>query len=778
MRMFESPVLPLSCALFALHGVASQAFAAEQTPATEAAGSQAAADAASVPEDAIAEIVVTAQKRKEKLQEVPIAVTVVRQDQLQQQAVANIQDLMRVAPAIESYGQPGNPDTRISIRGISTNSFSQTAEQAVSFVADGVVLGRAPSFSLFDIAQVEVLRGPQGTLFGKNSSAGVVNIVTNTPDPTRFGVDAHVDLGNEWDYRLVQATANVPLADTAAMRISAGQQYSQGFIRNVVRDEDSEADSQGARARLLWDVTPALTLNVIADYDKQKNSEQLYLQFDRYALPYTPTDDPIPLCDGTYASPDNRIACGSKPSRYDSESWGFSAQIDYQLGEHTLTSISAYRRYLQDGGLDVDGTALDLYDNGNVFDNKVYTQELRIASPQGGVIEYVAGLYGSKTEVYNYLTQNIGASLLGFTLGNPNEYDARMKSIAAFGQLTWNLDPQLRLIGGLRLTRDDVEMTSQSFIESPLLNGPLNAPLAGDDTVNNVSWKIGGQYDIDRSTMAYITASRGYKGPQIVFNPPDPLGALGGMLGPASISVISPEYPMDYEAGVKSSWFHGALIANLNFFHTRIKDYQSSVFNAQGASTANNIDHVVTKGIELDVLGMLYPGLTLSGGAVYNKATYPEYYVTCTSPQPGPQCQPNAAGTPVENVAGQQLVGAPKWKLTLATNYERGLGMLGLDGFVGADVVYRSTVRFNAGSDPRNATGEHAIVGARLGIRQPDQGWSLALYARNLFDERYPQFLYAPYLFSQYSAPGGEAVGHALSTESFRTFGLSLDYRF
>jgi iron complex outermembrane receptor protein len=776
MRFFRMRTLPLSCSLLVLSAAVPAAFADAEPDAQALAES--APPSAATADTPIAEIVVTAQKREEKLQEVPIAVTVVRQEQLQQQGVASIQDLTRVAPAIEAYGQPGNPDTRISIRGISTNSFSQTAEQAVSFVADGVVLGRAPSFSLFDIAQVEVLRGPQGTLFGKNASAGVVNIVTNRPDPTQFGVDAHVDLGNEWDYRLVQATVNVPLADTAAVRVSAGQQYSSGFIRNVVRDQDSESNVQGARARLLWDITPDLSLNVIADYDKQQNSEQLYLQFERYELPYTPGRDPIPLCNGTYASPDNRIACGSKPSEYNGESWGFSAQFDYAMGDYTLTSISAYRRYLQDGGLDVDGTPLDLYDNGNVFDNKVYTQEFRIASPAGETFEYVAGVYGSKTEVFNYLTQNIGAALLGFTLGNPNEYDADMSSIAAFGQLTWHVDEQLRLIGGLRATRDKVEMTSQSFLSTPFFNGPLNAPISGDDSVNNLSWKIGGQFDIDKSMMAYITASRGYKGPQIVFNPPDALAAAGGVITPASISVVSPEYPMDYEAGIKSSWFHGALIANLNLFHTRIKDYQSSVFNAQGSSTPNNIDHVVTKGVEFDLLGMLYPGLTISGGAVYNKATYPEYYVTCTAVNPGPQCTPNAAGTLVENVAGDQLVGAPKWKITFATNYEHGLPFLGLSGFVGADVVYRSAITFNAGSDPRNTTGEHAIVGARLGLRQAEQGWSVALFARNLFDERYPQFLYAPYLFSQYSAPGGDASGHALSTESFRMFGLTLDYKF
>ncbi|HET8880622.1 MAG TPA: TonB-dependent receptor plug domain-containing protein, partial [Solimonas sp.] len=124
----------------------------------------------------IDEIIVTAQKREQRLQDVPVAVTVIGKKQLEQQNISRTEDLARAAPAVEVYGEPGNPDTKLSIRGISTQSFSVTSEQAVSFVADGVVLGRAPSVSLFDVAQVEVLRGPQGTLFGKNSSAGVISV--------------------------------------------------------------------------------------------------------------------------------------------------------------------------------------------------------------------------------------------------------------------------------------------------------------------------------------------------------------------------------------------------------------------------------------------------------------------------------------------------------------------------------------------------------------------------------------------------------------------------
>lgn len=775
-RPLRASALFTGYSLFALSATVPVTTMAQDAQTT--AETQQQAPAAPAADDAIAEVVVTAQKREEKLQEVPLAVSVVGAAQLQQQNIQNVQDLVRATPSLEVFGQPGNPDTRIGIRGISTNSFSITSEQAVSIVADGVVLGRAPLVSLFDIGQIEVLRGPQGTLFGKNASAGVVSITTNKPDPSKFEVIGHADLSGKYDYRLLQGTVNLPISDEAAVRISAGQSYTSGFLHNAVRDEDSIADVKGARARLLWEPRSGLSFNLIADYEKQKTSEQLYLQFARYDNPATPGVDPIPGCGGALASPSNRTACGGDPSQYAGESWGFSAQGDLDLGPVALTSITSVRRYLQDGNLDVDGLPGAYYANGNVFDNKVFSQELRLASNSGERLEYVAGLYYSKADVYNYLTQNFGALLFGFPIGNPNEYDAELESIAAFGQVSYRVSEPLRLTAGARVTRDEVSMVSQSFLETPpyipppLNSGPLGDPLRGSDTVNNFSWRLAADYKLNETTMAYASVSKGYKGPQVVFNPPSFLPVLfGGGITPASVDIVDPEYPTDYEAGIKSTLLDGRMIANLNFFHTTIRDFQSSSLNAQGGSTPGNISKIVTKGVELDLFGRPLRGLTLSGGAIYNKATYPDYIVSCTSY--APRCVNG-----FENVEGQQLVAAPKWKITLASEYERALPFFGLSGFVGGDMVYRANIRYLENSDPRTQTGVNAIFGARLGVRSLDQGWTLALFARNLFDERYPQYLYAPYLFSQQSSPGYDTAGQALSTESFRFIGMSLDVRF
>lgn len=835
-----TPVLPV-CGLTALLSLwPALGVAADQPPPADTAQSSStpvAAAPAPAPTDTttdssssgtgaskvtkIDEIVVTAQKRKEKLQDVPLAVTVVNQAQLRAQNITQVSELSRAVPAIETNGEPGNPDTRISIRGISTNSFSVTAEQAVSYVADGVVLGKAPAVNLFDVSRIEVLRGPQGTLFGKNASAGVISVTTNAPDPSKFEVMGHADLGFEYGHRLLQAAVNLPISSDAALRISVGQSYEKGLIHNVPRNEDSTAWVNGARARFLWEPTPELSFNLIGDYEKSSTTQQLYILFSRYNDASTGQPVPIPGCGGTIASYDARTACGADPTYNKSGAWGLSAQIDYKFEDFTVTSITAGRRYTQNGVIDVDGLPGNYFGNGNTFDNKVISQELRIASPTGQQLEYVAGFFYSKSNVPNFLSQTIGGDTLAslasavlpispctglgiclkdtLSLYQPNEYVASLKSAALFGQATLRVTDKWRWIAGVRATRDDVGMSSTSYLGvstnlapilgiiapplAPLFHSatlatiPLNEPLNGADAVKNISWRGGMQYDITRHMMVYATASRGYKGPQIVFNPPNVVPGIStsgvSLPTPASISLVKPEYPMDYEAGVKTTLLRGAFAANFNLFHTTIKDFQSSVFTANG-SIPNNIPHVLTQGAELDLFGFLAPGLILNGGFIYNRVTYPHGYLTGCS-QVGPKC-PNTTGA-LEDVGGTQLIAAPKFKFTLTPTYQRDLNQY-MSAFISTDVVYKTDIRYEASTDTRDHTGNHAIVGMRIGLRDPDDKWGISFFGRNIFNAYNPAFLFSPYLFASATSPGIDTVGQAVSTESYRFFGISLDGRF
>jgi iron complex outermembrane receptor protein len=772
-------------------------------------------------------VVVTAQKRKERLQDVPLAVTVVNEKQMRAQNITQVNDLSRAVPSIETNGEPGNPDTRISIRGISTNSFSVTAEQAVSYVADGVVLGKAPTVNLFDVSRIEVLRGPQGTLFGKNASGGVINVTTNAPDPDKFEAIVHADQGFRYDRKLMQAAVNIPITGTAALRVSAGQSREGGLIHNALTGDPSSAWVNGARARLQWEPTPYLSFNTIGDFEKSFTSQQMYLIFSRYIDESTGQAKPIPGCDGTLASYYARVSCNNNPTYNKSGSWGLSQQIDLRVGKSfNITSITAGRRYIQNGRIDVDGVPGNYYDNGNSFDNKVLSQELRIASIGKQRLEYTAGFYYSKSNVPNFLSQTIGDDMLAalgvpilpvspctalnlclgdtVALYNPNQYTARLRSAALFGQVTWHVTDKWRFIGGLRATRDNVDMTSTSFlgvntnvlpflqllspVTAPLFQAasqaviPLNAPLNGAEEVKNISWRGGLQYDFTRHLMAYATASRGYKGPQIVFNPPGIIpginlnggGAPVTLPAPASISVVNPEYPMDYEAGVKATVLHGAFAVDFNLFHTTIKDFQSQSMNKDGLFVPNNIPHVITQGAELDLLGFLGPGLTLNGGFMYDRATYPKGYLTaCT--QVSARCANTSNAT--EDVGGTQLIAAPKFKFTLTPAYTGDIYPW-LSGFISADMVYKTDIRFQPSTDTRDHTGNHFVLGFRMGVKNPDDKWSVALFGRNILNAYNPSYLFAPYLFSGAASPGVDTTGQAISTESFPFFGLSIDGHF
>ena len=759
-------VLPVGAALVLL--TASQAYAA---PAPASDG------------ETISELVVTAQKREEKLQEVPVAISLVGQQQLQQQSITNVEDLIRAVPALTTYGEPGNPDTRYAIRGITTQSFSITSEQAVSFVLDGVVLGRTPTSGLFDVARIEVLRGPQGTLFGKNASGGVISIITNAPKLHEFEATAHVEFDDKYSGRNTNLALNAPLGDTAAVRLNLGENSSEGFLRNLVRGEDSKRSLTSARLRLLWEPTPDLTINLIADNERQKTTEQVYIQFDQFKNA-AGVAVPIPGCGtNTIATPDSRFTCGKDPSFFTGHDYGVSGQIDWRIGDFTLTSISSYRRYLQDGALDVDGLPVFAFDNGNIFNNKVATQELRVASPAGRKLDYVAGLYFSDTKVYNHLTQKAGPGLglspLLTPFNNPNDAKSETKNYAAFGQLTVHATEALSLIAGARLTRDEVRLDQQSFasfgVLIPTLT-PLGKPITTTDQRNNFSWRLGAQYQVNSGLMAYASAARGYKGPQIQFNPPNALALLAGIppaLLAGSASVIRPEIPMSYEAGVKSTLLGGLFALNADIFYTKMKDFQTSAFNpATAQSSAQNVPFAETRGFEVDVFGRPSRDLTINGGLIYNDATYGPFLVTCT-----PGLMPRCPASAIFNVDGQQLQATPKWKANLAGEYTHDLSG-DLQGFAGADVVYTTKINFNQFPDPAQEVGARAIVGARLGVRSADRRWSAALFARNLFDERTPVFLFSPYLLSGATAPGITAVGRSYSTESFRTVGITLDGRF
>ena len=710
-------------------------------------------DSGSAPQtNAVAEIVVTAQKREQRLSEVPITVTAVSGDTLKKQGITDVTQLQYTAPELVFTA---GPSPAYSIRGIGTQTFSRTASSDVSVVLDGVIQGQPepPTNSLFDIQRVEILSGPQGMLFGKNASAGVINIVTNAPDPKATSFTGHADVGNR-GYQVYQGTANLPVTADSALRISAFSNGEGSTLHNVYGDRDVNAFTDyGARARYLW-APGAFTLNVIADYEKNNGNSPTS------TLRSATTLEPILAACGVTPGPHNTNVCIDGPSALTFENYGLSAQVDVPLGAYTLTSITADRQFRFDQNLDTDQTNLNLLDT-NIFHEigNQGTEELRLTSPAGKRLEYVTGLY-----YFNFLykVDNAQAGTLGVfpvqVLGDAPLQHLQETSYAAFGQGSFRIYRGLKLVFGARETRD-ITSVNDSFQCKPEIGlcipgftaaGVSTGHIAND----NFSYRAGAQYQIDRNNEIYATYTRGYKGP--AFNTP--------FFGQVGTSSVRPEIPLYLEVGAKTAYFDRRLTIDLVGFHDVVKDFQAQVLDESVTPAVfrfTNASRLTSDGVQLDVATHPINGLTLGGGFLYNHAVYGNFLT---------QCSPGAC-TGAINVKGQQLASAPRWSATLNSEYDWSFTSR-LGGYVNASVSYRGESNSLGQPDPNVEIASYAIVNGRIGVRTADGRYGLAVFARNLFDNRFPAIIYSDPI------SGGLNYDQAFSRDAFRVVGVSLDVHY
>jgi iron complex outermembrane receptor protein len=329
----------------------------------------------------VSDIVVTANRREERLQAVPITVTLVDGLQLTRQNVNSVENLERTAPALNNAGPPGFG--ALSIRGIGGLSFSRSSEGSVGVVVDGVSLANTSNNAplLFDVARVEVLEGPQGTLFGRNSSAGVINIVTNAPDPSKVELIAHSDTGSRNNI-IGRGAFNLPLSSNAALRVTGSYSRDPDVQRNRADGSYLKREAKAGRARFLWEPSSRLTINLSADYtDLDQNGGAPWAVFSSSAT--SALTARLAGC-GVQVGPRNEEGCVGTSGISSSTAFGASGQIDYDLGGPTLTSITAYRGVRANSASDVDSVTANRLSQ--AIDDKIdnFSQELRVSSPSTG----------------------------------------------------------------------------------------------------------------------------------------------------------------------------------------------------------------------------------------------------------------------------------------------------------------------------------------------------------------------------------------------------------
>ena len=746
--------------------IAAPALAQDTSPAQAATTQDAAPDPATANED---EIIVTAQRRQERVVDVPISITVASQAQLERQQVNTVNDLARISPSLEIQQAPGqNTGGGGSLRGIGTQTFSAGAVASVGIVVDQVSQGNANISDLFDVGRVEVLKGPQGTLFGLTTSAGVINITTNAPDPSGFSARVRTELSNEgtlgskFGNQIVQGLVNVPLGVDAAVRVSGFGNLRQGPNRNATTGDFNDSDRYGGRGRLLWRPSEVLTFNLIGDYSRSRiENGGDFFTFVRAGGPgkiFGTVDDTTGITArlascGVTVGEGNRDYCTSQNYVGHSTVYGGSFQADYEAAPFTLTSITAYRRS-NDTGFGAASNVfradpLELQVGNGAVDRRtrLFTQEVRASSPANQFLEYTVGAFFSH-QVQDRSPESLSVTLVPAptvqipivrNLGATDRITD--ESLAAFGQGTAHLTDKLRLIVGGRFTSAKLS---------------LNRVLAGATPTNYqqrlssevISYRFGAQYDLPGNAMVYATASRGFKGGQIA-TPNLPFVPF----------VVRPEIPTAYEAGIKTTLLQGWVL-DLNAFYQKIKDFQAQQCTTDNNSTLScvqtNIDGVKSRGAEINLFGRVFEGLSVNTGFILAKATYPK----------------NFLGTDNTNIGGTQLAYAPKYKFTFSGEYEHPVSD-GLKAFIAGDTVWKSRVRYEANSRSETTFRPHWLAGGRVGLRTEDDRYQLAVFARNLFNVHEPQIMQSDFPYG-----GATNVGAIYGTQSYRQIGLSLDAKF
>lgn len=732
------------------------------------------------------EVIVTATKRASNLQDVAVAVTALGAEVLQDAQINTAAELTFLVPSL-SLQNGGNPRaSSFAIRGIGTQSFSSAVEPSVSTMLDGVVMGRSgQSFmQLLDVERVEVLRGPQGTLFGKNSTGGVVHVITQNPSEELSGELMGTAITDD-EYR-GGLTVSGPITDELGYRFSAVGSTVDDFTDNYYDGGKlNGSDEWSVRGKLRWFPVADVELKWASDYSDLSNNasaapiRSLEPFGGNEARVQAILDNIAPVQPGK----ENEDVNINKLPSSNSESWGHSLEANWDIGEFVLTSISAYREFSVDSAGDFDSQPTDSFglDQFGATDQDQFTQELRLLSPSEGQLTYVAGLfYFDQTVKRNFRRSAV--------IGVPGEaiadFEVNTTNWAAFGEATWHFNEAWRLIVGARYTEDELDFTFERTLTGPQVGLP--APVAqtpGDTDENDLSPKVVVQWDYSDEGMTYLSYSEGYKGPAFDV-------AFG--VNPVDLPRVDPETSKSWELGVKTTLLDGRLRLNSAVFYSVYDDFQSqsyfdpdgippdcpdddpecNVGDDPGSFILINAGEVSTQGVELDFLAQVTENLRLTGGVAYIDASIDDYPAgQCSGGQVLREENGCSRTNSLQDLSGGDLPFSPEWKGNLAASYT-----VPLDGSF--DLILKSMVRaqdevqYTLSQDVNTIEDGYAIFDASVVLQDHSDRWTATVFVKNIADKFYASSIQANNLNI---LPNG--YNHRYGKDAGRTFGLELRYR-
>ncbi|QNE32976.1 TonB-dependent receptor [Sphingomonas sp. NBWT7] len=725
------------------------------------------------------EVVVTARRRAEEAQRVPAALSVAGGDLIDQSYTVNTQGLTTLIATL-NYSSANPRNTAFTIRGLGSSvvAVSQAndgLEPGVGFYVDQVYHARpaTAAFDFADIAQVEELRGPQGTLFGKNTTAGALNITTRAPSFAREGF-AELSYG---DYDFVQARgwASGPITDTVAYRISGVSTRRDGVLDNVrIGRAANTIGTQAVRGQLLFKPDDTIQMRVIADVSNFQAycCGQVYL---RTGTSLRAADRQFGGPNGLaaqfgYAPPSNNVYDRKTdidgPLGVDTNEGGVSAITDWNLGPVTLTSVTAWRFWNWDAENDRDYTGLSVQLSQHIPSRQdQYSQELRLASNGTGPLSYVVGLYGFRQRLTGRPISIYGPAaaryLIGTVTGTNNTLvpsnlldgygqdgrtDFRSLSYAAFGEVNYRFVDRLTATIGLRYTQEEKDgYYATTVAGGPATTNPalINARLGvlrpqsyeAHDSDGSLSGRGNIAWQVTDTTMTYASYARGLKSGGINMSGL-PLDSNNRPV--LATAVVRPERNETYEIGLKNTLLDNRLIVNIDGFYTKVRDFQATVVENSLTQTVqlrgylSNIPQVTVKGIEADVTALPVPGLSVRTAFAWSDGRYTDY--------PAGPCplEAQTAATTRCSLTGRRLAPLPRFAITAGLDYQRSVG----DGqvFVHVDTASRSGFNGDPSLSRFTYIRGYNLTNANIGYRFTD-GLELIVWARNLCNADYIQNL-------------------------------------
>ena len=768
------------------------------------------------------EFVVTATKRERNAQELPMALTPYSEDLLEYSGVTDIRELMAISSSLfVTTSQAESTGTLARMRGIGTNGENPGFESAVGVFIDGVYRSRntVALNELGEIERIEVLRGPQGTLFGRNTLMGLINVITKNPEFEQSGY-GKIGFGTYNNLRLEAGVTGGIIEDTMAGRLDVVFNERDGFLEDIATGQDyNNRNRIFTRGQLLIEPSDATQIRLIADFTDRKEECCAAVTLVPgptlgliQALGGTPLGDPF----------DRKVSVNPNRGYYDDvQEWGISGEITVDTYAASFTSLTAFRDWESSRSQDIDYTNLDIAyrDRGGYFQGfETFTQEFRVESETEWA-DWMVGLFFIREDLDYRDALRYGpfyeAYVNGLVSGNPrsgfysgltnlppgqvfpeghgvveDKFKQSVESWALFSHNTFRLTEEFEITLGLRYTEEtknmDADIRSLNNACSPTFLANLGRAVAGgllppqaaptvtglaclpfvnpfmdgkySDSLSEQRWSstVSGAYHLSEDHLLFAGFSRGFKAGGFNLDRAVLANPLVGGIPSASDLEFREELVDSFEVGGKFGFLDQRATMNATLFYMDLKDYQLVSFTGT-SFILENIEAVSSEGVELETTARLTNEFTLRGGATYADTRY-------------------GAGISNTHLAGRQLSNAPKWTYTGAATYERDLGN-SWRAFAHFDLRYMSSYNTGADLDIEKMQESYTVVNGRVGLAQINDNWRIELWARNLFDKDYILIAFDAPIQGSGTGPGSTQTFSSFLPEP-RTFGVSLRRQF